>query len=114
MALERRDAIQVDQRLVVTQGAVSRREVTQSTESIILSDPVYRSFLSGVLDNQNLTGQHLATHAEHERIMRWHQRIFGGHTKPSMLRKHLEQLLIDRSLESFPTCGYSGFYPYNP
>ena len=111
MALERRDAIQVDQRLVVTQGAVSRREVTQSTESIILSDPVYRSFLSGVLDNQNLTGQHLATHAEHERIMRWHQRIFGGHTKPSMLRKHLEQLLIDRSLESFPLAGTRGFIP---
>ena len=111
MALERQDAVQVDQRLVVTQGAVSRREVTQSTESIILSDPMYRSFLSGILGEKELTSQSFASHRDHERILRWHTRIFGGHKKPSVLRKHLEQLLIDRSLESFPLAGSRGFIP---
>ena len=111
MAIERCDAVQVEQRLVVTQGAVARREVTQSTESIILSDPKYRSYLSSLLENKDLTSQPSFSHAEQERLSRWHQRIFGGHKKPGILRKHLEQLLIDRSLDSFPLAGSRGFIP---
>lgn len=111
MAIERCDAIQVEQRLIITQGAVARREVTQSTESIILSDPKYRSYLSSILDDKDLTSQQPLSHEEQERLTRWHQRIFGGHRKPETLKKHLEQLLIDRSLDSFPLAGSRGFIP---
>src|SRR5690606_3319919 len=45
LAVARGDAWRIEERRVATRGAALRREVAESTSSVILSDPSYRSWL---------------------------------------------------------------------
>jgi hypothetical protein len=104
LAKTRGDAHQVDGRLVLTAGAVARKEVTGSVDSIILSDPTYRAYLTGLLAGSS-------AHPASPSLKAWHQRLFGGHQKPKALRHQLQQILLDRSLKSFPLAGDTGLVP---
>ena len=109
MTKSRGDANQIDDRIVLTTGAVERMKVVRSVESIILSDPDYRQYLNHLLEDSGLTGQGLGSLTQRHKS--WHRRIFGAHTKPAALRHQLQQVLLDRSLDSFPIAGESGVIP---
>jgi hypothetical protein len=109
MARERGDAIQIDDRLCATIGSIQRREVTSSTESIILSDAGYRIFLSSLLqETPRSRKEEIDLQTTEPRYIKWHHQLFGERKTPQQLKDRLKQLLIDRSLDGFPVAGDPG------
>ncbi|MBX2800041.1 MAG: hypothetical protein KTR31_20355 [Myxococcales bacterium] len=92
MALRRGDARRHGDHLVVTGGGLARRDLADTTLSILLSDPDYRRFLS--------SGDH-----PDPRIRTWDERLFGGPVRQESRHQHLSALLMDRSLDLFPEAG---------
>lgn len=104
--LRRADANRHEDRLVVTLGALSRRELADSGAAVALSDPAYREYLERVVDHDP---QDRAQVIEVERGRRefrlWDQRVLGGPADAATLHAALDGILLERSLKSFPRAG---------
>lgn len=96
-AQARGDAAMHGDRLVATAASVSRRDLSGSTSSVILSDPGYRAYLRYM----RATGESPET-AQSAAFASWDERLFGGPARPDTVEKALEGLLLERTLESFP------------
>lgn len=99
LALTRQDAVRVDERLVVTAGAIARRELTASTASIILSDAGWRTHLDEVREQIATAKGPLRLGGPYRR---WNERLFGHSLRSRTLESDLRRVLRDRSLRSFP------------
>ena len=108
LAVERGDAVQIDGTLVVTSGAIARREVATTTASVMLSDPGYRRYLTQVLAlvARANPGEEVARAKRH--YAAWDLRLLGHPLSPETLAEDLDNLLLGRSLGSFPLAGRPG------
>ncbi len=109
MATRRGDACRVDERLVVTWGAVWRREITETVVGVALSDPRYRSYLDSLLSPA--PGEASSAHqakAQRERFSGWDRRVFGAVARPAELGQELDRILLGRSLDTFPLAEDAG------
>ena len=109
MAVRRGDAIRVDDRLVVSRGAIRRREVATQGTLIALSDPDYRAWLDiavtpvpedlkGRRERERLAARHRA----------WDQHVFGATLTPENARNALRDSLPGRDPRSLPVAGDPG------
>ena len=102
MAIHRGDAFRDGDRLVTSPGAARRSELTESTASLILSDPRYRAYLETC--RLGLTDR-LAQAQAFElapRFAVWDHRLFEHPADPRTLDRDLERVLLDRALHTFP------------
>lgn len=109
LLLVRGDARRMGERLVITPGAVARRQAASSTTGVILSHARYRQWLDDV--RQAALGDREAEIRMHqvERTFRaWDQRLLGGPAEASTLDERLGRVLLDRSLDAFPRTGDPG------
>lgn len=129
MAIRRGDARRLGERLVVTPGAIRRREFAQDGVLVALTDPDYRTWLRGLLDRARGTvvdpvpstqggvgaridAQAIVAAREHERLGRryatWDLRIFGARLTPERVRTAVESVLPGRDPLSLPSAGDPG------
>lgn len=108
LALQRGDAVRAAERLIVSPGAIQRRDLADNTAAVILSDAGWRSHLAalrGAPDQDSpdsLNGPYRP----------WDRRLFGHEIRPEDLESDLHRILRDRSLDSWPqTTGPSDFTP---
>lgn len=108
LAVERGDAVQIDGTLVVTSGAIARREVATTTASVMLSDPGYRRYLTQVLAivARAHAGEEVARAKRH--YSAWDERLLGHALRPETLAQDLDSVLLGRTLGSFPLAGRAG------
>ena len=102
MAISRGDANRLGEHLVATRGAVDRRELVDTTTSIILSDPQYRRYLADVAIAPRSREAEIRRDNAAARFLRWDRRLFGGPIQFDRVDQDLEAVLMDRPLESFP------------
>lgn len=128
MAVRRGDARRLGERLVVTPGAIRRREFAQDGVLVALTDPDYRRWLRGLLDRARglvvdpdeshggvgarLDAKAILASREHERLGRrfatWDLRIFGERLTPDTVRAAAEGVLPGRDPLSLPSAGDPG------
>lgn len=108
LAVERGDAVQIDGTLVVTSGAIARREVATTTASVMLSDPGYRRYLTEVLALVARAQEGEGVTRAKRHYAAWDQRLLGHPLSPETLAEDLDHVLLGRSLGSFPLAGRSG------
>ena len=103
LALRRGDAWRVGEHLVVSRGAVERRELVDGVLGVAFSDPAYRSYVK--LTAQIADG-HNYGRLEHERGKRrfeaWDKRVFGEPLQPHRLAEHLDRILLGRPIDVYP------------
>ena len=93
LAIVRGDAVRVDERLVVTAGAVSRREVADSTASVILSDGGWRSHVDALRARAK---------GPTDRWRLWDRRLLGRDVDSETIEVELRRVLRDRGLDGWP------------
>jgi hypothetical protein len=103
MAISRGDAHRLQERLVATRGAVDRRDLVETTTSIILSDAQYREYLADVAIAPVDRAAEIRRDRVADRFRRWDKRLFGRPVRYDRVARDLESVLMDRPLESFPT-----------
>ena len=109
MACRRGDARRVDERLVVTWGAVWRREITETVVGVALSDPRYRSYLDSLLTAASEEGSSAhPSQALRGRFAGWDRRVFGAVARPAELGRELERILLGRTLSTLPVADEAG------
>ncbi|MCB9664564.1 MAG: hypothetical protein H6732_10670 [Alphaproteobacteria bacterium] len=106
LALTRGDAVRLEERLVVAEGAVARRELAASTASVILSDDGWRSTLDRVR-----SGEQPGEGSPWGRYRPWTRRLLGAIPAEGAVDEALARVLRDRSLDSFPRSGAPGTSP---
>lgn len=99
LALERGDAVRIDERLVVTREATLRRDLSDATSAVILSDGGWRTHLQRVRDQ---LAEGLTTIRVGGRYRRWDERLFRHALSGETLEEDLRRVLRDRSLSSWP------------
>lgn len=99
LALERADVVKLDERLVVAPGAIARRELAESTASIILSDGGWRAHMESVRTAVKGGGTSIRVSG---RYRLWDTRLFGSALSPERLDADLARVLRDRSLAAHP------------
>ena len=102
MVVERGDAERVSESLVATAAGSRRLDLLDSTSSILLSDPAYRSYLSDCLRSSSDLAAARRWRQQQSRYRSWDDRIVGHPVEPDTLLRELEEVLLERSLESFP------------
>jgi hypothetical protein len=102
MAMSRGDAVRVGERLVATADAVQRRDLVETTTSVMLSDPLYRAYLSDVVAAESDRSAGVRRDAQAARFRSWDRRLFGHAVRPDQVEADLEQVLMDRPLEAYP------------
>lgn len=106
MATERGDATRVDDRLVLSSEAARMADLSESTSSVILSDPGYRAWLD---DLKRGDGPAEARRRQRAHLYAaWDHRLFGERPTAETLDALLGQRLIDRSLDAWPVRGATG------
>jgi hypothetical protein len=100
LALSRGDARRADERLVVTSAAVRRRVLSESTTSVILSDPGWRAWLAASADTTRAGD--IARDAMARRYKAWDQRLLGHTAVAGKIEEDLRGILLDRPLTAFP------------
>ncbi len=108
MAISRGDANRIGEHLVVTRGAVERRDLIDTTTSIILSDQNYRRYLADVALAPGDREAEIRRDQVGDRFRRWDRRLFGHPIQHDQVAKDLESVLLDRPLDSFPTASPQG------
>ncbi len=106
LAVRRGDAHRLDDRLVVSRGAMRRSQLTETAVGVALSDPSYRTYLD--LLRQAARGDLAATRqykALQTRFAGWDQRVFGEAADPAKLAAELDRILMGRSIDTFPLAG---------
>lgn len=111
LALARGDAARLSERLVATPDAVRRRELVETTSSLVLSDPGYRAYLADAVaaptDRFAAARRDLAA----ARYRAWDRRLLGRPLDLATLTADLDRVLLDRPLSSFPIAVRSGWEP---
>lgn len=102
LAVSRGDAARVGERLVVTAGAVARRELAGGVPSVILTDPLYRAWLADAVAATTDRKAEIRRDAVAHRFRSWDRRLFGHPLRPQTVVADLERVLMDRPLEAFP------------
>jgi hypothetical protein len=114
LAVQRGDAARVEERLVVTAGAVTRRGVGATTSGVILSHPAYRQWLQDL--HSAAAGDRTAEIRRDQvgpRMRAWDRRLLGGPATADTVDAALSRVLLDRSIDSFPIAGDPG-PPFEP
>lgn len=101
MATRRGDVRREGESLVVTAGAVARRQLAESATAVALSDPDFRAHLEARLAGRP---------GDERRFGPWVRRFFGDEA----LDRALRALLFGRSLASIPVAGSAGEAPPPP
>lgn len=112
LALRRGDAHRIDERLVVSPGAVRRSQLTGTAVGVALSDPGYRSYLD--LLRRAARGDLAASRqyrALQDRYAGWDQRVFGAAADPARVAADLDRILMGRGVDTFPLAGEAGAEP---
>jgi len=107
MAISRGDAVRVGERLVATADAVQRRQLVESTPSVMLSDPLYRAYLADVVRAGVDRKAGVRRDALAARFRGWDRRLFGHPVRPDHIVADLEHVLMDRPLDAYPIAGRS-------
>lgn len=102
LALQRGDAIRVDESLVITAEACTYSSLSETTTSIILSDPGYRQYLSLLLIPSPSRAAQIQQEQLEPQYNAWNRRLFGHLPKQTEVASALNQVLLGRSLETFP------------
>lgn len=100
LAVARGDATKVQERLVVSPGAVERRELAAATASVILSDGGWRDHLEAIRKASKQEGEGVVRTTGRYRL--WNRRLLGADVAPSALEGTLAQVLRDRSVDAWP------------
>lgn len=108
MAISRGDGTRQAERVVATDDGVKRRDLLESTLSVVLSDPGYRVYLGDAVAAVNDRAAAIRRDAAVHRYIHWDRRVFGHPLRPKRVRADLEAVLLDRSLDSFPSAGRVG------
>jgi hypothetical protein len=112
LALQRGDAHRIQDRLVVSQGAVRRGQLTETAVGVALSDPGYRDYLTAVgRSGQQDPDDSKRMTALVARYAGWDRRVFGGPADPTTLAGELDRVLMGQRLASFPLAGEAGPKP---
>jgi hypothetical protein len=100
LAVSRGDAVRVQERLVVTSGAVERRDLLGSTPSLLLSDPGYRAWL----DEQSSGMRNVVPRRDGfaARYRQWDRRLLGRPVPPEELLQQVEQVMLVPPVAIFP------------
>lgn len=109
MAVRRGDAVRVEDRLVVTRGALRRREVASHGALVALSDPDYRAWLDvavtpvptdlkGARQRERLAARNRA----------WDRHVFGAALTPATAAQALGAVIPGRDPRSLPVAGPAG------
>lgn len=108
MALRRGDAVREGEKLVVTAGAVRRRELAGDGALVALTDPAYREWLA----QARRAGRTPMDQRLHQRLARryaaWDRRIFGGTPDAESIDRKLDALLPGRLADRLPTAEDTG------
>ena len=107
MALRRGDARREGDRLIVTKGAVQRRELATDGGLIALTDPDYRAHLNQHL-NDVQSPESPRTASNRKRFALWDQRIFGAPLEKQSAPPQLDAIIPGRRLQSLPIAGECG------
>jgi hypothetical protein len=103
LATSRGDAVRTQDRLIVTPGAVERRELARATPSLLLSDPQYRAYVAdAVAAKAGDRRAEIRRDAAAVRFRPWDRRLFGHPLAPDRVERDLERVLLDRPLTAFP------------
>lgn len=110
MALRRGDARRwtdgLQDKLVVTPGAIQRRDLSDTVASVALSDPDYREYLSVLIRTEKGDPSAAIRYGRlRARFAHWDWRLYGGGTRPQEVARSIERLLLGRPLEVFPLAG---------
>jgi hypothetical protein len=108
MAISRGDADRIGEHLVATTGAVERRDLVETTTSVMLSDARYRQYLHDVTLAATDRAAEIRRDEVAHRFLPWDRRLFGRPLEPERLGRDLESVLMDRPLVSFPTATRQG------
>ena len=108
LALSRGDATRLGERIVVSRAAIAARDLVETTTSIVLSDAGYRAYLTDMLASGTDGHARMRRDQGRRRYRTWDHRLFGRDASPATLLQDLEQLLLERSLDSFPIRGQAG------
>lgn len=95
LALDRGDARRVGDRLIVTRGAIARRDLAGSTTSVILSDRGWRDALESLRRGEAPAGARRG-------YRMWFRRLMGREASAAEVDVELSRILQDRSLAAFP------------
>jgi hypothetical protein len=102
MVMRRGDGHRLGERIVISSGAIRRRELARDGILIALSDPLYRRHISLLTGRADPTG-------EQRRLARrfapWDIHLFGAPLAPETHLKHLSTRLVGRRLDSIPIAG---------
>ena len=110
MAVRRGDATRDGDRLIITEGAVQRREVAGDTVLVALTEPGYRRWLRLARQTpESLTPMQRRERSHYQRQYRsWDLRVFGQAPTPSAVDKALARLLPGRIAEALPRAESAG------
>lgn len=102
MAVARGDVVRVDSVLVISAAAAQRPELVETANSIMLSDPPYRSYLDAVALSATDREAAIRRDQQVRRFRSWDRHLFGHPADPETLGDDLEGVVLDRPLSAFP------------
>lgn len=107
MALRRGDAYRWSDglldKLVVTRGAVRRRDLSDTVASVALSDPDYRAYLEVLQRAERGDPTSAFQYGRmRARFASWDRRLFGASARPRDVARAVQRLLLGRPLDVFP------------
>lgn len=112
LALGRGDAARVEERIVLSREGAARRELAETTSSVVLSDPGYRTYLADARAAvQGDREAEIRRDRNRGRYRIWDRRLFGRDIDPKRIEVELRRVLMDRSLGSFPEAKGPGTAP---
>jgi hypothetical protein len=96
LAVERGDAVRLEDRLIVTAAAIGRKDVAGNPDAIVLTDGGWRAHIARWLSDPGAAAR------EPGRYRLWDQRLLGGPLRAETLERDLARVLRDRTLEAWP------------
>jgi len=99
MALRRQDAVRMGDRLVVTAGAVQRREVADDGVLTALTDPAYRGYLDLIREPDPSKASRRELEGLARRFAAWDLRIFGAKLTHETVDEALARPLVGRQID---------------
>ena len=102
MAISRGDARRMEERLVVTAEGIERSHLSQTTTSLMLSDPGFRALISDTALADSDRQAAIRRDKAQPRYCGWDQRLFGHAIDLPRLGADLQQVLLDRPLSTYP------------
>jgi len=109
-AIRRGDAVRVDDRLVVTAGAIDRREVASDPVLVALTEPDYRHWLRLARQAPESLPpvQQRVWSVFSRRFVLWDERVFGRRPSADEVEKALSRVLPGRIADALPRAESTG------